>query len=79
MPKLTDYERSIRDTGKMNADRARKKWGIGWESLSRDMQENAIAMVCLSGVLSAIDKQVEVQIVRDIYVATLKAAGLLED
>lgn len=32
MPKLTDYERSIRDTGKMNADRAIKKWGtVGWE------------------------------------------------
>lgn len=47
--------------------------------LSRDMQEDTIAAVCLSGVLSAIDKQVDVDIVRDIYVATLKAAGLMDD
>lgn len=78
MPKLTEYEKSIKNVGKMNSDRAKKKWGIAWDRLGRDMQENAVAMECLMGVFSAIDPNVDVQVARDVFKATLEAAGLLE-
>lgn len=76
MPKLTDYEKSVKNTGEINATRVMKQWGNGWERLGREQREDALAKECLMGILGAIDPTVDVQIARDIYKATIKAAGL---
>lgn len=76
---VTKYEASIRNVGKMNADHVKKKYGAGWKYLSAEQQTNAIGHECLMGAFSSTETQVDIQIARDIYKASIKAADIKEN